>query len=65
MEKATFGGGCFWCIEAAMKEIDEVKSVVSGYEETLGMQKSSKYSMMKRHINKYYRPFLLSIIPRQ
>jgi len=31
MEKATFGGGCFWCIEAAMKEIDEVKSVVSGY----------------------------------
>ncbi|MFB6200985.1 MAG: peptide-methionine (S)-S-oxide reductase MsrA [Halorhabdus sp.] len=31
MEKATFGGGCFWCTEAAMKELDGVASVTSGY----------------------------------
>jgi len=29
--KATFGGGCFWCMEAAFERIPGVKSVVSGY----------------------------------
>ncbi|QSG12895.1 Peptide methionine sulfoxide reductase [Halapricum desulfuricans] len=30
-ETATLGGGCFWCIEAAMKELGGVRSVTSGY----------------------------------
>ena len=30
-ETATFGGGCFWCTEAAMKELDGITSVTSGY----------------------------------
>ncbi|WP_122090199.1 peptide-methionine (S)-S-oxide reductase MsrA [Halalkalicoccus subterraneus] len=30
-EIATLGGGCFWCTEAAMKELDGVESVTSGY----------------------------------
>ncbi|WP_049985921.1 peptide-methionine (S)-S-oxide reductase MsrA [Halobellus rufus] len=31
LETATFGGGCFWCTEAAMKELSGVESVTSGY----------------------------------
>jgi peptide-methionine (S)-S-oxide reductase len=30
-ELATLGGGCFWCIEAPMKELVGVESVTSGY----------------------------------
>jgi peptide-methionine (S)-S-oxide reductase len=30
-ERATLGGGCFWCIEAALRELDGVESVTSGY----------------------------------
>jgi len=30
-DTATFGGGCFWCVEAAFEELDGVESVSSGY----------------------------------
>jgi peptide-methionine (S)-S-oxide reductase len=31
MEKATFGGGCFWCTEAIFERVRGVSSVESGY----------------------------------
>lgn len=31
MEKATFGAGCFWCIEACFKDLKGVTSVEPGY----------------------------------
>jgi peptide-methionine (S)-S-oxide reductase len=31
LEKATFGGGCFWCVEAIYQDVRGVHSVVSGY----------------------------------
>jgi peptide-methionine (S)-S-oxide reductase len=30
-EVATLGGGCFWCIEAAYRQLDGVYAAVSGY----------------------------------
>jgi peptide-methionine (S)-S-oxide reductase len=31
LQKATFAGGCFWCMEPAFDKLEGVKSVVSGY----------------------------------
>jgi peptide-methionine (S)-S-oxide reductase len=31
MEIATFGGGCFWCVEAIFERVDGVYKVESGY----------------------------------
>ena len=30
-EKATFGGGCFWCVEADFDKVEGVLSTTSGY----------------------------------
>ncbi len=39
---ATFGGGCFWCVEAVFEEMTGVKSVVSGY--AAGKTKNPTYA---------------------
>ena len=31
MQKAIFGGGCFWCTEAVFKSLEGVSKVVPGY----------------------------------
>jgi peptide-methionine (S)-S-oxide reductase len=31
MSKATFAGGCFWCIEAAFNSLEGVNNAISGY----------------------------------
>ncbi|MBI4429045.1 MAG: peptide-methionine (S)-S-oxide reductase MsrA [Ignavibacteriales bacterium] len=30
-EKATFGAGCFWCVEAVFERLPGVQSVIAGY----------------------------------
>ena len=31
LSKATFAGGCFWCMESDFEKLDGVKEVISGY----------------------------------
>lgn len=31
VERATLGGGCFWCLEAVYQQIIGVSAVISGY----------------------------------
>ncbi len=31
IEKATFAGGCFWCMEPPFEKLEGVRSVISGY----------------------------------
>ena len=41
MQMATFGGGCFWCVEAVIQRLKGVGKVVSGY--TGGITKNPTY----------------------
>lgn len=41
LSRATFGGGCFWCVEASFKPINGVKQVLPGYAG--GSQKDPTY----------------------
>ncbi len=42
LEKVTFAGGCFWCIESVFDELEGVKEAVSGY--TGGKTKNPTYA---------------------
>lgn len=41
LEKATFAGGCFWCMEPPFKKLPGVQKVVSGY--TGGQKENPSY----------------------
>jgi len=41
MKKATFAGGCFWCMEPPFERVDGISSVVSGY--TGGQKENPTY----------------------
>jgi peptide-methionine (S)-S-oxide reductase len=45
-EKAIFGGGCFWCVEAVFEQIPGVTKVVSGY--TGGRAQNPSYEEISR-----------------
>lgn len=48
IQKATFAGGCFWCMEAEFAGIDGVSKVISGY--TGGHTKNPTYEQVSSGI---------------
>jgi len=65
LSKATFAGGCFWCMEAPFEVLEGVKSVRSGY--TLGEIEYPTYRQVANgntdHVESvlvYYDPQLIS-----
>lgn len=65
LEKATFAGGCFWCIEASFEKIDGVELAVSGY--TGGIKEKANYkdvcSGESKHLEAvlvYYNPKVIT-----
>ena len=45
IEKATFAGGCFWCMVKPFDQFDGIESVVSGY--TGGHLTNPSYEQVK------------------
>ncbi|OHB25295.1 MAG: peptide-methionine (S)-S-oxide reductase [Desulfuromonadaceae bacterium GWC2_58_13] len=50
-EKATFAGGCFWCMEPPFEKLDGVISVTSGY--TGGPQKNPTYEEVSAGVTQH------------
>lgn len=48
---ATFGGGCFWCIEAVIQRLKGVEKVVSGYAG--GSAESANYRAVSSGISNH------------
>ena len=58
---AVFAGGCFWCIEAELEEVDGVRTVISGY--TGGTTPDPTYTSMGDHaeaVEVIYDPAIVS-----
>ncbi len=49
-EKATFAGGCFWCMEPAFEKLEGVAEVVSGYEGGTGQNPTYQDYAQKGHV---------------
>ncbi|MFH0827494.1 MAG: peptide-methionine (R)-S-oxide reductase MsrB, partial [Candidatus Omnitrophota bacterium] len=50
MEKATFAGGCFWCMEPPFEKLDGVTGVLSGYTGGSGANPTYEDYAQKGHI---------------
>ena len=50
LEKATFAGGCFWCMQPPFEKLDGVISVVSGYTGGTGKDPNYQDYAEKGHI---------------
>jgi len=62
LEKATFAGGCFWCVEAAFDGVDGVVSAVSGYAG--GPEKDPTYEQVSSGATGHYESVQVTFDPK-
>ncbi|MCF7907457.1 MAG: peptide-methionine (R)-S-oxide reductase MsrB [Candidatus Omnitrophica bacterium] len=63
LKKATFAGGCFWCMEADFEKVKGVEKVISGYTGGAGENPVYEDYSQKGHIEAveiYYDPYRIS-----
>ncbi|MBW2544113.1 MAG: peptide-methionine (R)-S-oxide reductase MsrB [Deltaproteobacteria bacterium] len=61
IEKATFAGGCFWCMEHPFEEVDGVIEVVSGY--TGGDEENATYQKVSTGRTGHYEAIQITYDP--
>jgi len=61
IERATFAGGCFWCMEHPFEELDGVIEVVSGY--TGGAEKDATYEKVSTGRTGHYEAIQVTYDP--
>lgn len=62
MEKATFAGGCFWCMVKPFDQWDGVESVISGY--TGGYIENPTYEQVKQGNTGHYEAVQITYDPK-
>lgn len=62
-KKATFSGGCFWCMEAAYQTLDGVIDAVSGY--TGGDKKNPTYEEVSSGETGHYEAIRITYDPEK
>ena len=63
LEKATFAGGCFWCVETAFEGLPGVTSVISGY--TGGTKEDPAYEEVSAGATGHAESVQITFDPRQ
>jgi peptide methionine sulfoxide reductase msrA/msrB len=61
LEKATFAGGCFWCMEDAFESLEGVMDVVSGY--TGGHKENPNYKEVSSGTTGHYEAVQITFDP--
>lgn len=62
LERAIFGGGCFWCIEAVFERLPGVKDAVSGY--SAGHKEFPTYEEICEHTTGHAEVVLIDYDPK-
>ncbi|GAE91476.1 peptide methionine sulfoxide reductase MsrA [Gracilibacillus boraciitolerans JCM 21714] len=63
LEKATFAGGCFWCMVKPFDQWDGVESVISGY--TGGHVENPVYEEVKKGTTGHYEAIQITYEPEK